>query len=366
MKINKETLKDVTMKPVEVQGLATVSKAVKESVVEIKSRDEIRFLVDSYYQAQEYRKACDNQIRSLEQGFDTSVEDEVPSAMTWLAANKKNEEVQLKNLLNEYAKSQPVGRWLLDTMGIGPVIAAGLLAYFDIDKVSHCNQFWSYAGLNDNNTPWLGREKASKQVKEWITNHPGVKSNDLPVQCVADLAEKNHREFNSALRQANDTTKTSKKDSDKIHLTERSVSAWLAKPPYNKNLKVLCWKIGESFLKVSNKENSLYGMEFRRRLAYETQKNEEFGYQKEAEKALRNNNFTNKEVKACYESGKLPKGHILARAKRWTVKLFISHLFEALYYEKYREEPPKPYALAYLGHTDYIAPENDYREYIDD
>lgn len=363
MAIKKETIKDTEHMSIEVQGLASVSKAVKQSVVEIKNRDEVRFLVDSYYQTQDYRKASDNQIRALKQGADTGMDDEIPAALEWLAANKKNEEAQIKKMLEEYVKAQPIGRWLLDTIGIGPVIAAGLLAYFDIDKAGHANQFWSYAGLNDNNTPWLGKEKASAQVKEWIKNHPGVDKNDLPIQAVADLAEKNHRNFDSALKAAKDAD-AAKKKKEKDKYTEKSLTSWLAKPPYNRDLKVLCWKIGESFLKVSNKEGSLYGMQFRQRLAYETEKNERGEYAREAQRALNSKNFTNKEVREVYESGKLPKGHILARSKRWAVKLFISHLFEAMYFEKYQKEPPVPYAIAYMGHVDYIPPENDYREYI--
>lgn len=362
MSINKEKIEDTENMSMEVQGLAAISKDVKQSIVEIKSRGELRFLVDSYYQTQEYRKASDNQIRALQQGLDTNKGDEIPAALEWLSANKRNEEAQLKKMLQLYAESKPVGRWLMDIMGIGPVIAAGLLAYFDIDKAKHANQFWSYAGLNDNNTPWLGKEKATAQVKEWVKNHPEVKKTNLPLQAVVDLAQKNHRELNSAINQAKDKKKL-KKGIEVF--TEQSLIAWLSKPPYNRNLKVLCWKIGESFVKVSNKEGSLYGREFRRRLAYETEMNEQGKYAAQAAKVLETKNITVKEVRETYESGKLPKGHILSRAKRWTVKLFISHLFEALYYEKYHEAPPVPYAIAYMGHVDYIAPEIDYKDYID-
>jgi hypothetical protein len=60
------------------------------------------------------------------------------------------------------------------------------------------------------------------------------------------------------------------------------------------------------------------------------------------------------EIKAIYESGKLPAGHIISRAKRYAVKIFISHLFSVWYEMDRGELPPKPYALSVLGHGDEI------------
>lgn len=356
---------------VEVVGLASVSKAVQSTVIEM-DRTQVRFLVDNYYQTQDQRKAADNQVRALIQGYDKSLEsssmteeDEtdsmepmqyVPSAMVWLAANKRSEETQIKKMLDAYTDSDPLGRWLKATIGIGPVIAAGLMSYFDINKAEHFSQFWSYAGLNDNNTPWLGREKSAKWVSEWLKAHPDANKKDLGTDIVVDACAAHHRTYETSIRQATD------KDSGLI--TASSVQAWLAKPPYNRELKTLCWKIGQSFLKVKNKKNSLYGRLLNTRLVYEKQKNENGDYAEQAANILKTKTFKNQQAKKVYESGKLPDGHILSRCLRHTTKIFIAHLFEAMYFEKYGEEPPRPYAIEYLGHVDVIPPEVDYHEYF--
>lgn len=150
-----------------VEGLAKLSKEVKESVVHV-TRNEARFLVDTYYQIQKMRLTSDNQIRAIANQFDEQSE-EIPVALQWISANTRNQEEQIKKMLDVYTSSTPVGQWCKATKGIGPVLAAGCLSFFDIKKVNHYNQFWSYAGLNDYNNPWLGTEKANKIVKEIYT-----------------------------------------------------------------------------------------------------------------------------------------------------------------------------------------------------
>ena len=57
--------------------------------------------------------------------------------------------------------------------------------------------------------------------------------------------------------------------------------------------------------------------------------------------------------KAC-QAGMLLQAQILARARRWTIKLFVSHLHEYWYSMHYGEPPAKPYAIAILGHAHHI------------
>ena len=46
------------------------------------------------------------------------------------------------------------------------------------------------------------------------------------------------------------------------------------KRPWNSNLKVLCWKLGESFVKVSGNEDAFYGRLYKQRKEIEIAKNE--------------------------------------------------------------------------------------------
>jgi transposase len=110
-------------------------------------RHEGRYLVDMYYQLQEHRLAANNQVRSMEKaGEPTTVLQHFATQMAKL-------EGQAKSALNVWVKNQgPLGEWLLGIVGIGPVLAAGLLA-----NVEHHGQtageLWSLCGL-DPTTTW--------------------------------------------------------------------------------------------------------------------------------------------------------------------------------------------------------------------
>lgn len=154
-----------------------------------------------------------------------------------------------------------------------------------------------------------------------------------------------------------------KKKNKKKYVTIDDITSFLAKPPYNLELKTKLWLISDIFVKNKNR-GSMYGEMYDKRLAYETERNEKLMYKDQAEKILREKKITDKKTKECLQSGKLTHSHLVARAKRFAVKLFVSHLYEAMYYEKYHEEAPKTYVIAIKGHHDYIAPEVDYHDYL--
>lgn len=154
-----------------------------------------------------------------------------------------------------------------------------------------------------------------------------------------------------------------KKKNKKKYVTIDDITSFLAKPPYNLELKTKLWLISDIFVKNKNR-GSMYGEMYDKRLAYETERNEKLMYKDQAEKILREKKITDKKTKECLQSGKLTHSHLVARAKRFAVKLFVSHLYEAMYYEKYHEEAPKTYVIAIKGHHDYIAPEVDYHNYL--
>ena len=147
-----------------VKGLASVSGKLKEDIIKLEP-SEIRFIVDAYYQKQDDRKTKFHQIRAIEQGGDVEYGHQL-TLLQWLANSSKNEEAQIKKLLDKWTSNNPIGRYLKDIVGIGPVFSAAMLAYFDVSKANYYGNFTSYAGLNDNNIKWLGSEKANKLVTE--------------------------------------------------------------------------------------------------------------------------------------------------------------------------------------------------------
>lgn len=136
---------------------------------------------------------------------------------------------------------------------------------------------------------------------------------------------------------------------------------WKAKQkrPWNADLKVLCWKIGESFVKVSGQEADIYGKVYLERKVLEVERNDAGLFADQAKAKLDRFNIGKTTVAyASYSVGKLPPAHLHARAKRYAVKLFLAHWHHVAYEVAFGIAPPKPYIIEHGGHTHYIAPPN--------
>lgn len=123
------------------------------------------------------------------------------------------------------------------------------------------------------------------------------------------------------------------------------------KLPYNARLKTLCWKLGESFVKVSGKEGATYGKLYAQFKAEEISRNETGRYAETAKRELENKKFkTDNATKKRLLEGKLSDAHLHARACRRTVKVFLSH-----YWVKGREARglavTDPYIFTVGGHS---------------
>lgn len=130
------------------------------------------------------------------------------------------------------------------------------------------------------------------------------------------------------------------------------------KRPWNAQLKVLCWKIGDSFCKFHNHEGCVYGHIYAARKQLEVERNEAGKFSDQAEKTLATRAIKDKATRAVYEAGHLPPGRLELRARRVAVKMFLSHYWQVAYYEHYGTAPKSPYILAAdpMIHTHYMAP----------
>ena len=127
------------------------------------------------------------------------------------------------------------------------------------------------------------------------------------------------------------------------------------KRPWNAELRTLCWKAGESFVKTCNKDGDVYGHLYLKRKAVELEQNAKKAFADQAKEALETKTWKkDTEAYKAYVQGLLPPARIHARAKRWAVKLFLSHLHTVWYFVHYGKMPPKPFVLAHLGHAHYI------------
>jgi hypothetical protein len=156
--------------------------------------------------------------------------------------------------------------------------------------------------------------------------------------------------------------------------------------PWNARLKILCWKIGESFVKVSTNDSDIYGKVYVARKELEWQHNLAGDLATQAKLELERKDYSKKDTLTLkWYSGKfepaavraalasperdamaklpvsdhgtpmLPPAHIHARAKRYAVKLFLAHYWETGYRLHFGKEPPLPYPISHIpGHTHYI------------
>ena len=133
---------------------------------------EARYFVDSYYDLQDYRIAAANQQRKLLEGEEPS------EFIGWLNAQLVMLEGQIKAVLDKWSSAQPMGEWSRSVVGIGPVIASGLIANIDITKAPTVGHIWRFAGL-DPTSKWNKGEKrpwnASLKRLCWLMGESFVK-----------------------------------------------------------------------------------------------------------------------------------------------------------------------------------------------
>ena len=131
------------------------------------------------------------------------------------------------------------------------------------------------------------------------------------------------------------------------------------KPPYNQNLKNLSWKIGQSFMKFASRDNCFYGKLYLHDKERRTELNETGEYKERAEKILQQKNWKAQYSKSILESGKLPPAQIDAQARRYAVKIFLSHYHAVAFQDHYCTPAPTPYVIAHGDHVHEIAIPNN-------
>jgi len=120
------------------------------------------------------------------------------------------------------------------------------------------------------------------------------------------------------------------------------------KRPWNAFLKsVVTFRLGETMVKFSGSDKCYYGRLWRLKKDALIRDNEAgkfapFAAQELAEKCG-NGKMKDTKRKECWEQGKLSPAHIHERARRWMVKLFLSHLHEVMYRDYWGGDPPAPF-----------------------
>ena len=129
--------------------------------------DEARYLVDLYYQIQDFRKASNSQIGAVERAVAKGKRPDEPTLLLgWIFNTNMAVEQIIKKTLEEFTEVEPsgMGVWAKSVFGIGPVLSAGLLAHIDITKVKTAGGIWRFAGL-DFTSKWEKKHKRPWNAK---------------------------------------------------------------------------------------------------------------------------------------------------------------------------------------------------------
>jgi hypothetical protein len=127
------------------------------------------------------------------------------------------------------------------------------------------------------------------------------------------------------------------------------------KRPFNAELKTLCWKIGQSFMKFHKRDECFYGQLYRQDKDRRVSKNEAGDYADFAKEILDTKNFKANQTRATLETGILSDAQIDAQARRFAVKIFLSHYHAVAFQAHYGEPAPRPYIIAHGDHVHEIA-----------
>jgi len=107
--------------------------------------NDIRLVVDSYFQIQKLRIQVSNRISAVNRDTDD------PNIYILFLDNTYKHLIQLEKdcvkIAKEYVKEHPAWAWLSKVKGIGVVYAAKLLSYIDIEEADTVSALWRYAGL---------------------------------------------------------------------------------------------------------------------------------------------------------------------------------------------------------------------------
>lgn len=156
---------------ISLEPVSRLSKDIIKAIGTLSDK-EARYLVDAYYNMQDYRKATDNQDRAM------TATAEPHEALKWFATQFSVMEQQIERALDKYSMASDPGVWMRSVKGIGPVLAANFLTYLDVKQSPTAGGFWRFAGL-DPTCKWEKGQKrpfnAQLKVACWKASDSWVK-----------------------------------------------------------------------------------------------------------------------------------------------------------------------------------------------
>jgi len=308
----KKTVKKTTKKPAKkkTKGPKYIQpKPARSSDVPVPFKDTeniphylLKNLVDIYYDFQGQRIQTQLRIGASERENSLSKEQLSLYGITTIFENAHNFEKDIEKLIIKQLKNHALyTQYLVDIQGIGPLLAAGLIAYIDdIEKFDHVSSLWQYSGYGMNRFCPICKKPTSVEV----TYSTGTTAKKLhPFEICPEC------------------------DGDTTPILQKRTAGYQSN--WNDKLKTLAWKASTSFVKQSAAKSKY-------RKLYDKIKKDE-----------RRKHPTKKIV-----GGKIMfnDGHINNRTMRKVSKIFLAHVWQT--WRRQQGLPAtEPYAKQLLGHS---------------
>lgn len=248
-------------------------------------------------------------------------------------------EDQVNVALDVYIDQHPGSRWLR-SVGLGIEQTVMIYTLIDPDKLTTVSALYRYAGLDPTQVKLRSRDTHAAMRFFQAKYNTEMVTPDI----VRAVAEQMNRNVIQILRVS--------KVEQEGEITWGRLYRALRSSPWNRELKEVLYRAGRLLKRgYPTTGGGPYVALYRQRKAYEEMRNARKDYAELAAKELRDGKHRLKSRSyQIYSQGILPQNHIDTRARRWTVKVLLGHLFEVMYYERHRIRPKiKPYVLDVLG-----------------
>lgn len=323
---------------------------LKEALKRGASRQELRFVLDTLYQRQKARIRIGNQVKARAKGADSQGR---AMMLEWLLKHDKAMEEQIKAALHIFVRTHPMFGWLSSIVGVGPLISAGLVTYLDINNpsVKSAGSFWSFAGQNPE--------------AKWLEGTPRPWCAALKCLCYKLGESFVKQQGREGAFYADHFTK---RKADEVRWNDEGKNAaWATTEAMDGKYKKAaeawswvnaCYPAGTSTRLQEIADEA--ADEFEREIIRDG-----LVFAKSADKAKALSERIQTARSAHLSAVMLPPGqglpmlppaHVHARARRWVVKMFLSHMFDVWYELEKGVRPPDPWVIVHGGHVHVIDP----------
>lgn len=322
------------------------------------SRFEARALVGMYSNIQKIRVGARNRESAHErhQGILSD-----PRIIVTLKEQLQLLEKQAERGLEKFVKRHIEGRWLLSIAGVGPIIAAGLMAHIDITRCC-CPNYQHFKGLDRRKIPahkCPGLTTAGRILSFAGMLDPRSYSWEKGERRPYNVRLKNlcYQMWTSWKRMSVPEGEDDETLAEKIKL---AASKKKMKLTDEELLDLVEAKREGRAARAEDLEGEkcLYIRLYMARKEQEVRRNERGDFKDLALERLRECKAKRIPIttgmRKKWESGKLQNVGLDRRAGRFAVKILISHYHQVAYETHFGKKPPVPYVIGKLEHIDYI------------